>query len=133
MNCHHFSCCLGMLHRREIDIAPQDFSVTKDRASVVDYLPGVTPTYTQIFIRNPDALPNWMAYIEPLDTSCWLAILVVVILVPVLLYGISYLGNSIRQTTQERFFCRIIIRLTNAIRVFKIKLNLPFETRLDIL
>ena len=85
-----------MLHRKEIDIAPQDFSVTKGRASVVDYLPGVTPTYTQIFIRNPDALPNWMAYIEPLNSSCWLAILVVVIFVPVILYGISLFGNHLR-------------------------------------
>ena len=82
-----------MLRRREVDIAPQDFSVTKDRASVVDYLPGVSPTYTQIFIRNPDALPNWMAYLEPLNTSCWVAILAFLLVAPLIVAGISLCGK----------------------------------------
>ena len=84
-----------MLHRREIDIAPQDFSVTKGRASVVDYLPGVTPTYTQIFIRNPEALPNWIAYLEPLSTSCWIAILALLLIAPMIVAGISFFGKHV--------------------------------------
>ena len=43
---------LGMLHRKEIDIAPQGFSVSKGRASVVDFLPGIAPNYVQLFIRT---------------------------------------------------------------------------------
>ena len=86
----------GMLHRGEIDIAPLDFVVTKSRASVVDYLPGIWPLYTQIFIRNPDASANWMAYLEPFTFPCWLAIMVVLIAAPMLIKSISFYGKYTR-------------------------------------
>ena len=84
-----------MLHLREIDIAPQDFIVTKDRASVVDYLPGVTPSNTQIYIKNPDLLPNWAAYVAPLRPSCWVAILALLLITPVVVAGISFCGKYV--------------------------------------
>ena len=82
-----------MLHRKAIDISPQDFTITKSRASVVDYLPGITPTYAQIFVKNPEALSNWMAYLEPLNLSCWAAILAIFLLVPLFIAGISSYGT----------------------------------------
>ena len=82
-----------MLHRRDIDIAPVDFLVTKARASVVDYLPGISPLYAQIFIRNPKVSNNWDAYRGPLTPQGWLAILIVLIVAPVLIAGISMCGK----------------------------------------
>ena len=89
---YHFT---GMLHRREIEISPQDFTITKSRASVVDFLPGITPTYAQIFIRNPDHNWNWMAYLEPLKPSCWIAILALLLVVPMIVTWISLWGKHI--------------------------------------
>ena len=66
---------IGMCERKEIDIAPADLGVTKDRSSVADFLPGITPTYQQIFIRNPAASRNWMAYIEPFEAACRITII----------------------------------------------------------
>ena len=82
-----------MLQRKEIDISPQDFTITVERTSVVDFLPGITPTYEQIFVKNPDTLPNWLAYLEPLHLSCWLAILLFLLLVPLMVAGISLYGK----------------------------------------
>ena len=44
---------IGMCERKEVDIVPADLGVTRERSSVVDFLPGITPTYQQIFIQNP--------------------------------------------------------------------------------
>ena len=85
---------LGMLHRKEIDIAPQGFSVSKGRASVVDFLPGIAPNYVQLFIRNPATLHNWVAYLEPLRWSCWFAILAFLIIAPPIVAAISFCGKN---------------------------------------
>ena len=84
---------LGMLHRKQIDIAPQGFSVSKGRASVVDFLPGIAPNYVQLYIRNPAALHNWVAYLEPLKSPCWLAIVSFLLIAPLLVAGIAFCGN----------------------------------------
>ena len=85
---------LGMLHREEIDIAPQGFSVSKGRASVVDFLPGIAPNYVQLFIRNPATLHNWVAYLEPLRWSCWFAILAFLVIAPPIVAAISFCGRN---------------------------------------
>ena len=83
-----------MLHKKEIDIAPQGFSVSKRRASVVDFLPGIAPNYVQLFIRNPATLHNWVAYLEPLRWSCWFAILAFLIIAPPIVAAISFCGKK---------------------------------------
>ena len=92
--CSRLNLFLGMLHRKEIDIAPQGFSVSKGRASVVDFLPGIAPNYVQLFIRNPATLHNWVAYLEPLRWSCWFAILAFLVIAPPIVAAISFCGRN---------------------------------------
>ena len=82
-----------MLNRREIDIAPQGFSVSKGRATVVDFLPGIAPNYVQLYIRNPAALHNRVAYLEPLKSPCWIAIATFLFIAPLLVAVIASCGN----------------------------------------
>ena len=98
-----------MLHRKEIDIAPQGFSVSKGRASVVDFLPGIAPNYVQLFIRNPAALHNWVAYLEPLKSPCWFAILAFLLIAPLIVAGISYSGNDSYNSKQFKIQFEFLI------------------------
>ena len=83
-----------MLARGEIDIAPADLTITNARSAVADFLPGMTSSYQQLFIRNPAEAPNWMAYIEPFTYNCWLVILIFIAVVPLVLAAIILYGNE---------------------------------------
>ena len=85
---------IGMCERKEIDIAPADLGVTKDRSSVADFLPGITPTYQQLYIRNPAASNNWQAYLEPFQPSCWIVIIGFLTFIPFLVAAILSYGNE---------------------------------------
>ena len=84
----------GMLAKGDIDIAPADFTITMARSSVVDYLPGLTPSYQMLFIKNPAEALNWMAYVEPFTPRTWLAIIIFIVLVPLIILGIILFGNT---------------------------------------
>ena len=85
----------GMLERNEIDIAPADLTITKARSAVVDYLPGMTSSYQQLFIRNPAEGLNWKAYLEPFTSETWLVIILFVVFIPLIVAGIMIFGNTI--------------------------------------
>ena len=84
----------GMLERNEIDIAPADVTITKARSAVVDYLPGMTSSYQQLFIRNPAEGLNWKAYLEPFTFETWLVIILFVVFIPLIVSGIMIFGNT---------------------------------------
>ena len=84
----------GMLERNEIDIAPADLTITKARSAVVDYLPGMTSSYQQLFIRNPAEGLNWKAYLEPFTSETWLVIILFVVFIPLIVAGIMIFGNT---------------------------------------
>ena len=84
-----------MLAQGDIDIAPADFTITMARSSVVDYLPGLTPSYQMLFIKNPAEALNWMAYVEPFTSVTWMAIFVFVVFVPVVISGIILYGTDV--------------------------------------
>ena len=85
----------GMLERNEIDIAPADLTITKARSAVVDYLPGMSSSYQQLFIRNPAEGLNWKAYLEPFTSETWLVIILFVVFIPLIVAGIMIFGNTI--------------------------------------
>ena len=84
----------GMLERNEIDIAPADLTITKARSAVVDYLPGMSSSYQQLFIRNPAEGLNWKAYLEPFTSETWLVIILFVVFIPLIVAGIMIFGNT---------------------------------------
>ena len=79
----------------EIDIAPADFTITKARSAVVDFLPGMSSSFQQLFIRNPAEALNWVAYLEPFTTTCWAAIFLFLVIVPLIVSGIILFGKNI--------------------------------------
>ena len=83
-----------MLARGEIDIAPVDLTITKARSAVADFLPGMTSSYQQLFLKNPAEAPNWMAYLEPFTYNSWLLIFIFIIVVPLVLSAIILYGNG---------------------------------------
>lgn len=87
---------LGGIHQGKYDIAPSDFSVTKARSGVVDFLPTLDEGYMQIFLNNPVNSFNWNAYIEPLRHLCWLAVLLFAVLVPLITAGIMLCGKYLQ-------------------------------------
>ena len=83
-----------MVAEGSLDIAPAEFTITKARSTVVDFLPAITESYQQIFIRNPAEALNWQAYIDPFTTFCWIAILLFVFLIPIIIAGIMFYGKE---------------------------------------
>ena len=87
---------VGMLHKGEIDIAPTDITVTKERSKAVDFLPTMTEGYHQLYLKNPLDSLNWFAYTEPLTYDCWLAtFLYVLMLTAILMQERRYISNKI--------------------------------------
>ena len=76
-----------------IDISPAEFTITKARSTVVDFLPALTESYQQLFIRNPADALAWTAYTAPFTPLCWVAIVLFVVLVPPVIAGIMLYGN----------------------------------------
>jgi ABC-type amino acid transport substrate-binding protein len=77
---------IGMLSKGKLDIAPADFTITKARSTVVDFLPTITEGYHQMYLKNPLDSLHWSAYTEPLSYHCWLAGLMFVGILFVILY-----------------------------------------------
>ena len=96
MSASLYNVLIGMLAKNEIDIAPADLTITKARSTVVDYLPGMSSSYQQLFIRNPMDSLNWMAYLEPFTFRGWVSIILFVIVVPVIVAVIILYGNIVK-------------------------------------
>ena len=84
-----------MLSRGEIDIAPADLTITKARSTVADFLPGMTSSYQQLFLKNPAEAPNWKAYVEPFTYNSWLVIFLFIVVVPLIVSAIILYGNGL--------------------------------------
>lgn len=82
-----------MLQKGEVDIAPTDFTITKGRSTVVDYLPSLSESYNHLFLKNPADALNWGAYITPLTHHCWLGIALFIVIVPPIIAGVLYYGK----------------------------------------
>ena len=77
-----------MLDEGALDIAPAEFTITQARSRVVDFLPSITESYQQIFLRNPAESLNWKAYVEPFAPLCWIFIFMFMLVIPIIINGI---------------------------------------------
>ena len=84
-----------MLARGTLDISPAEFTITRARSTVVDFLPALTESYQQLFVRNPAEALHWKAYTEPFTPLCWVAVILFVLVVPPIIAGIMLYGNFI--------------------------------------
>ena len=78
-----------------LDISPAEFTITKARSTVVDFLPALAESYQQLFLKNPAEALHWTAYTEPFTPVCWCVILLFVVVVPPIIAGIIFYGNLI--------------------------------------
>ena len=84
----------GMLQQGELDIAPAEFTITKARSTAVDFLPTIAESYQQIFLKNPADALHWTAYTEPFTPLCWAGIILLILVVPPIVAGIMFYGNT---------------------------------------
>ena len=70
----------------EADIAPVPFTITESRSTVVTFASPINMIYHSLFIKNPAETFNYTAYIEPIHWTGWVAILVMIFVVPPLLF-----------------------------------------------
>ena len=75
-----------LLQNEEIDMAPASFTVTVARSRVLTFAIPIAQIYHSLFIQNPSASYNAMAYIEPLHYLSWIILLVFILLVPPFLF-----------------------------------------------
>ena len=78
----------------EIDIAAADFTVTLERSTVIDFLPALVQSFMQIFIKNPTGNRNWAAFVDPLTSQAWLAIIAFLLFVPPIICCLFFYGNN---------------------------------------
>ena len=63
-------------------MAASGFTMTAARSTVVDYLPTIIESYTQMFIRSPAELYDWDVYALPLKWDAWLVAIIYCFLLP---------------------------------------------------
>ena len=84
-----------MLEQGEVDIAPTNFAVTKERSAVVDYLPGLDESYEMLFLKNPYDALYLNAYTEPFTPLSWLGVVLLIVMSPPILAGIILYGELV--------------------------------------
>ncbi|TRY79477.1 hypothetical protein TCAL_06562, partial [Tigriopus californicus] len=80
-----WSGMIGMLQNKEIDMAIADFTVTKERSSVVSFAEPIAQIYHSLFIKNPSGTPHYGAFVEPLHWMVWLTLILFIVMTPPLL------------------------------------------------
>ena len=85
----------GLLQQGHIDIAPVDFSITFNRSQAIDFLPSLSESYLQLFLKNPLDTLNWQAYVDPFTKKSWFAIIGFFFIAPIIITLIMTYGKSL--------------------------------------
>ncbi|XP_035714501.1 probable glutamate receptor [Folsomia candida] len=87
-----WSGMVGMLERKEADIAMMSFSLTAARQKVMDFSPPVEYSSVRLLIRRDwqNAELKWSAYLRPLEWDVWVTIPIFVVLGVITLAIFSY-------------------------------------------
>ena len=84
-----------MLQQGEVDIAPVDFAITKERSIAVDFLPGMIESTQRLYLKNPDDALHWDAYTEPFTPVSWLGVAFLIAIAPPILAAIILYGKHV--------------------------------------
>ena len=77
----------------------------QSRATVVDYLPTLMPSYQQLFIRNPAEAFDWEAYTLPLSRNGWMAVGVFFLILPLIMVVTFYDCKFGYRWSLIKYFC----------------------------
>ncbi|KAK4310049.1 hypothetical protein Pmani_018354 [Petrolisthes manimaculis] len=72
---------MGMIHRREVDVAIGPFGVTLDRIAVADFSVPITATDHAILYRRPQIEPDLAGFVRPFTLPVWGLVVASLILV----------------------------------------------------
>ncbi|XP_058797737.1 probable glutamate receptor [Phymastichus coffea] len=76
-----WSGIIGMLVRKEIDLAAAELLMTSDRLEAIEFTTPVFSTKCRTFIKRPlFTAVKWTAYSDPFYSSIWFSLLIIVIL-----------------------------------------------------
>ena len=78
---------IRMLEQEEVDIAVTSHQVTKQRSTVVDYLPTLTHAPIRLYLRKPNDEIHINAVVKPFTSFSWLGVALMLFFVPILLAG----------------------------------------------
>ncbi|GFU27917.1 glutamate receptor ionotropic, delta-1 [Nephila pilipes] len=80
-----WSGLIGMVQRKEVDIALNLLSITEDRIKAVDFSEPYTLQDVTFIVRKPGILPPTWSLLYPFDIISWISIAVVLAVAPIIL------------------------------------------------
>ncbi|KAK3868191.1 hypothetical protein Pcinc_026411 [Petrolisthes cinctipes] len=95
---------MGMIHRREVDVAIGPFGVTLDRIAVADFSVPITATDHAILYRRPQIEPDLAGFVRPFTLPVWglvVASLIIVTGVALILHVLTPSKHQGRGTDDE--------------------------------
>ena len=107
---------VGMLERKESDLAVTDLTVTRDRASAVDFLPSLMEVNEELFMKNPGESLSMDAYIAPFSPDSWIGIGLWAIMVPLILAIILFYSEHKGYPDIELSYCYNLVAQTLIMR-----------------
>ena len=96
---------VGILEKGMADIAPTDLTVTKDRSTVIQYLPTIEETEELLFLKNPVDAFSASSYIGSFTFDAWMSIIVWIVVAPLILAGIALHSKKVNNKEFKMFHC----------------------------
>ncbi|XP_054715546.1 glutamate receptor-like [Uloborus diversus] len=101
---------IGLLQRKEADIAVSYVGITEMRATVVDFSAPYTVTGQFFATRAPRVLPRTISVLQPFPTEAWLCNIAAVVFVSIMLltfFGVksSFIGILLNVCRRKPFGC----------------------------
>ena len=85
---------IGQVNMADNDVAVADLTVTKDRSTVVAFLPSLKQVNLESFMKTPEDSLYLDVYLMPFTFQVWLVVLLWIVSVPVLLGIITLHGDQ---------------------------------------
>ncbi|KAJ9582457.1 hypothetical protein L9F63_003150 [Diploptera punctata] len=79
---------LGMLQRKEIDVASTDILMDTSRLDIVDFIVPLFEVRTYMFTRDPENVESdWKSFLEPFSINIWLFIIGTITVLTIMLHA----------------------------------------------
>lgn len=89
---------IGMLQRRECDMAIEALAITQERMDVLSYTYPFYITDTTFLANNPEPLPKSLTIIHPFSYQVWIVSAAIFFIVSLCIYGMNYKITSYLRT-----------------------------------
>ncbi|GFY65543.1 glutamate receptor ionotropic, delta-2 [Trichonephila inaurata madagascariensis] len=101
----NWSGLIGMVQRKEADIALGLLSVTEERTKAVDFTTPYSVDKTIFITEMPGPVSPMFAFLYPFDRSIWISVAVLLLFVPILFKYLLHTKSSYMSTFMKTFGC----------------------------